>query len=305
MKDYDLVVVGAGVAGLTAAMFAAPYGLKVVAVDRLGAGGQIINAERIENWPGFPQGVGGHELGPMLHQQAEAAGAEIILDTIETIDLDGAHRVVRGTTDTLRARAVIIAAGSALRTLGIAGEEEFRGKGVSHCASCDGAFFSGRNVCVIGGGDSALDEALALADHAARVTIFHRGPSLDAQQALRDKIAGNRKVELVLDTVVEEIVGEGAVSGLRLRAANTGATRLHNTDGVFVYVGLAPNTAFLRGLLALDASGHIETDVNMRTSVEGIFAAGDIRKSSVAQLVAAAGDGATAAISAHRYLSRG
>jgi thioredoxin reductase (NADPH) len=305
MNDCDLVVVGAGVAGLTAAMFAARHGLKVVVVERMGAGGQIINAERIENWPGFPQGIGGHELGPLLHEQAEAAGAEIILDTIEAIDLAGADRITRGATDIFRSRAVIIAAGSTLRTLGIPGEEEFRGKGVSHCASCDGALFAGRNVCVIGGGDSALDEALVLAEHAARVTVFHRGPRLDAQQASRDRIAASRKVAVVLDTVVEEIVGEGAVTGVRLRAASTGATRLHGTDGVFIYVGLDPNTAFLRGLLALDGSGHIETDVNMRTSVEGIFAAGDIRRFSVAQLAAAAGDGATAAIAAVRYLARG
>jgi thioredoxin reductase (NADPH) len=270
----------------------------------MGAGGQIMNAERIENWPGFPQGIGGHELGPLLHEQAEAAGAELVLDTIEAIELAGEHRVVRGATDVLRARAVIIAAGSDQRRLGIPGEEEWRGKGVSHCASCDGPFFTGRDVCVVGGGDSALDEALALAEHAARVTIYHRGPSLDSQQALRNRIAANPKVEVVLDTVVEEILGEGAVSGVRLRAVRTGATRIRPTAGVFIYVGLAPNTAFLRGLLALDAAGHIETDINMRTSVEGIFAAGDIRKFSVAQLAAAAGDGATAAIAAYRYLAR-
>jgi thioredoxin reductase (NADPH) len=302
MKDCDLVVVGAGIAGLTAAMFAGRYGLKVVVVDRMGSGGQIINAERIENWPGFPQGIGGHELGPLLHEQAEAAGAEILLDTIESIELTGEHRIVGGAGDIWRARSVIIAAGSAPRPLGVPGEEEFRGKGVSHCASCDGALFVGRDVCVIGGGDSALDEALVLADHAARLTVFHRGASLDAQRVLRDRIAANRKIEVVLDTVVEEILGEDAVTGVRLRAA--GVTRLHKTDGVFIHVGLAPNTAFLRDLVALDAAGHIETDASLRTSVEGIFAAGDIRKFSVAQLAAAAGDGATAAISAYRYLAR-
>jgi thioredoxin reductase (NADPH) len=304
MKDYDLVVVGAGVAGITAAMVAGRHGLKVVVAERMGAGGQIINAERIEDWPGFPQGIGGHALGPLLHEQAEAAGAEIVLDTIEAIELAGAHRIVRGASEVWRARAVIIATGSAQRRLGIPGEEELRGQGVSDCASCDGALFAGRDVCVVGGGDCALDEALVLAAHAARVTVFHRGASLDAQQVLRDRIAANRKIEVVLETVVEEIMGEGAVSGVRLRAARTGATRLHATAGVFIYVGLAPNTAFLRGLLALDASGHIEVDPSMRTSVEGIFAAGDIRCFSVAQLAAAAGDGATAAIAAVRYLGR-
>jgi thioredoxin reductase (NADPH) len=304
MKDYDLVVIGAGVAGLTAAMFAGRHGLSVLVVDRMGVGGQIINAERIENWPGFPQGIGGHELGPLLHEQAEAAGAEIILDTVEAIELAGQHRIVRGAADTLRARSVIIAAGSTQRALGIPGEAQLRGKGVSHCAACDGALFAGREVGVVGGGDTALDEALVLADYAARVVIFHRGPHLDAQMALRHKVAANRKIELVPDTLVEEILGEDMVSGVRLRAS-TGATRVHALDGVFVCVGLAPDTDFLQGLLTLDAAGHIETDVSMRTSVEGIFAAGDIRKFSVAQLAAAAGDGATAAISAVRYLARG
>jgi thioredoxin reductase (NADPH) len=305
MQDFDLVVIGAGVAGLTAATFAARHGLKVAVVERMGAGGQIVNAECIENFPGFPPGIAGHKLGPLLHEQAEAAGAEVRLDTIAAIELAGAHRIVRGAADSLRTRAVIIAAGSAPRALGIPGEERFRGKGVSHCAACDGPLFAGKDVCVVGGGDSALDEALVLAGHAARVTVFHRDASLDAQRALVDKATATRKIELGLETSVEEILGADAVSGVRLRATRTGASHVQNVSGVFIHVGLEPNTAFLRGLLALDATGRIETDIMMRTSVEGIFAAGDIRKDSVAQLATAAGDGATAAISAFRYLKGG
>jgi thioredoxin reductase (NADPH) len=304
MRDVDLIVVGAGVAGLTAAMFAARYGLQVVVVDQIGVGGQIINAERIENFPGFPNALGGHELGPLLHEQAEAAGAEFMLDTVERIEPGDTHHIVRGAGESLRARAVIIAAGSALRPLGIAGEEKLVGRGVSHCASCDGAFFKGHEVCVVGGGDSALDEALLLTAHASRVTIFHRGERLDAQKKLRDEVEANAKVEIVLNSSVEEIVGEDHVTGVRLRDLKIGSTHLQPIKGVFIYVGLEPNTAFLRGVVALDAAGHIETDINMRTSVAGIFAAGDIRKHSVAQLAAAAGDGATAAISAFRYLER-
>ena len=302
MRDFDLVIVGAGVAGLTAPMFAARHGLAVLVVDQIGVGGQIINAERIENIPGFPNAIGGHELGPLLHEQAEAAGAQFMLDTVEGIEAGGTHHIVRGASESLRARTMIIAAGSALRPLGIAGEEKLIGRGVSHCAACDGAFFKGHEVCVVGGGDSALDEALLLTEHASSVTIFHRGERLDAQKALQDRAAANGKIRVALETIVEEIVGEAAVSGVRLRDARTGSTRLEAVKGVFVYVGLEPNTAFLRGVLALDAAGHIETDINMRTSVAGIFAAGDIRKNSVAQLAAAAGDGATAAISAFRYL---
>jgi thioredoxin reductase (NADPH) len=304
MRDTDLIVIGAGVAGLTAAMFAGRYGLKVVVVEQLGAGGQIINAERIDNLPGFPDGIAGHELGPLLHQQAEAAGAEFVLDAVERLEASGVDRIVHGASETLRAPAVIIAAGSALRPLGVPGEEKLLGKGVSHCASCDGALFAGLNVCVIGGGDSALDEALVLSEHASRVNLFHCGERLDAQKILRDRVAATDKIELALDTIVEEIVGEDAVTGVRLRDGKTGRTRLEACKGVFVYVGLEPNTAFVRGVLALDPAGHIETDINMHTSLAGVFAAGDIRAHSVAQLAAAAGDGATAAIAAFRYLAQ-
>jgi thioredoxin reductase (NADPH) len=304
MQDFDLVVVGAGAAGLTAATFAARHGLRVVVLERVGAGGQIINAESIENFPGFPGGIAGHELGPLLHEQAEAAGAEFALDIVAAVEPAGAHRIVRGAADAWRARAVIIAAGSAPRPLGIAGEPQFLGRGVSYCAACDGPLFAGQEVCVVGGGDTALDEALGLTRHASRVTVFHRGARLRAQQALFDKAAASPTITLALETSVEEILGEDAVAGVRVRAARTGASRVQSLRGVFVCVGLAPNTAFLRGTLALDATGYVETDIAMRTSVEGIFAAGDIRSGSVAQLAAAAGDGATAAISAVRYLTQ-
>jgi thioredoxin reductase (NADPH) len=304
MQDIDIVIVGAGVAGLTAAMVAARHGVKVVVVDRTGVGGQISTAERIENFPGFPQGIAGHELGPLLHEQAEAAGAEFMLDTIEQIVLEKGRFLVRG-ADTLRARAVIVAAGSTLRSLGIPGEAPFLGRGVSHCASCDGPFFKGQEVVVVGGGDSALDEALVLAAHAARVMVVHRGVSLRAQQSIVARASGDPKVAILLDTVVEEIVGGDAVSGVRLRDRKSGEARLQLVKGVFVHVGLEPNTTFLRGLVALDGSGHIETDAMMQTSLPGLFAAGDIRKGSVSLVAAVAGDGATAAVAAVRYLQMG
>jgi len=302
MRDFDLVVIGAGVAGLTAAMHAARYGLSVAVVERMGVGGQIAAAERIENFPGFPQGLSGAELGPLLHEQAEAAGAEFVLDTVEGITVDGEWRVINGASEPLRTRAVIVAAGSALKSLGVPGEETFLGRGVSHCASCDGHFFSGQDVCVIGGGDSALDEALVLTEHAARVAIIHRGATFDAQRALIDRAAANGKIEIVPSTAVEEIIGTDSVSSVRLRDLAAGTMHERAAKGVFVYVGLEPNTAFLRGVVALDPAGHIETDIMMRTSVPGIFAAGDIRRHSIAQLAAVAGDGATAAFAAWRYL---
>jgi len=304
MQDIDIVIVGAGVAGLTAATVAGRHGLKVIVVDRTGVGGQISTAERIENFPGFPQGIAGHELGPLLHEQAEAAGAEFMLDTIESIEAEDGRFLVRG-ADTLRARAVIVAAGSTPRQLGIPGEEPFLGKGVSHCASCDGPFFKGQEVVVVGGGDSGLDEALVLAAHAARVTVVHRGANLHAQQSIVTRAATDPKVAILLDTVVEEIVGGDAVTGVRLRDRKSGDVRLQPVKGVFVYVGSEPNTRFLQGFVALDGSGHIETDTMMRTSRPGLFAAGDIRKGSVAIIAAVAGDGATAAVVAARYLQNG
>jgi thioredoxin reductase (NADPH) len=302
MRELDLVIVGAGVAGLTAATFAGRYGLEVVVVEQLGAGGQIANAERIENFPGFPQGIAGHELGPLLQEQAEAAGAAFVIERVERLETDGDDRIVRGGSESLRAPAIIIAAGSRLRGLPVAGADKLLGKGVSHCASCDGPLFAGREVCVVGGGDSALDEALMLAAHATRVTVLHRSKSLDAQRTLVDRVSACAKIEIIPEAVVEEILGEDAVSAVRMRHLATGAVHTKAVAGVFVYIGLEPNTAFLRDMVMLDATGHIETDAMMRTSLAGVFAAGDIRKNSVAQLAAAAGDGATAAISAFRYL---
>jgi len=305
MRNFELIIVGAGVAGLTAATFAGRYGLDLVVVEQLGAGGQIANAERIENFPGFPHGIGGHELGPLLQEQAEAAGAAFMLDCVERLETDGDHRIVRTASESLRAPAIIIATGSRLRRLPVAGAEKLLGKGVSHCASCDGAFFAGQEVCVVGGGDSALDEALVLAAHASHVTILHHAQHLDAQRALLDRVSACDKIEIIPQAVVEDILGDDAVSEVRWRDVATGAVQTKSVRGVFVYVGLEPNTTFLRDVVALDAAGHVETDAMMRTSLHGVFAAGDIRKNSVAQLATAAGDGATAAISAFRYLRNG
>jgi thioredoxin reductase (NADPH) len=302
MRDFDLIVVGAGIAGAAAAMFAGRLGLRVAVVEQMGPGGQIINATRIDNMPGFPQGIAGIELGPLVHEQADAAGAEFILDTVESLALDGPQRLLTCSTETLRAPALIIAAGSTLRNLGSPGEAALLGRGVSHCASCDGPFFRGKRVCVIGGGDAAIDEALVLAEFATHVTVFHRGPAIGAAHTLLERAQGSEGIEIVLATAAEEILGESAVSAVRLKDLATGDLREEPFDGVFVFVGLEPNTAFLSGLLALDTAGHITTDLMMQTSLDGVFAAGDIRAHSVALLAAAAGDGATAAVAAHRYL---
>jgi thioredoxin reductase (NADPH) len=302
MKTVDVVVVGAGIAGLTAAATAARHGLKTVVVESTGAGGQVINVDRIDNFPGLAQ-TAGYELGPLLQEQAETAGAEFMLASADAIELDGTSRLVKTSDGTLRAKAVIVAAGSSKRELGVPGEERLQGRGVSHCASCDGPLFRGLRACVVGGGDSALDEAMALAAHASQVTLIHRGTRLSAQQSLIDQASATPNIEIRLGTVVDAIVGEQVVSALWLRQLDTGERWSRATDGVFVYVGLAPNTGFLNGLLALDADGRIQTDPLLQSSVPGIYAAGDIRSGSVALLAASAGDGATAAVAARRYLA--
>jgi thioredoxin reductase (NADPH) len=302
MPDHDLIIVGAGVAGLTAAIVAGRHGLNVAVIAASSPGGQIVNADRIENFPGIPQPIAGHELGTLLFEQAEAAGAQFMLDAVAGLRAEGETWIVRSTMQELSAGAVIMAAGSTLRKLSIPGEEEFLGKGVSYCASCDAPLFKGRNVCVIGGGDAAFDEALTLVEHAVHVTIFHRGEAPRAQQRLRALVETIGNIAVESNTEVEQIVGGDAVTELRLRDSRAGAIREKKIGGVFIAVGLDPATAFLQGVVKLDASGHIETDIMMRTSLAGVFAAGDIRAHSVAQLASVAGDGATAAMSAFRYL---
>lgn len=303
-NDYDIVVIGAGVAGLNAAIASARHGARTMIVDMLGAGGQVINVDRIDNFPGPAEGMSGFELGPMLQMQADEAGVEFALDTIETISKTDIGFRIAGAELDLMAGAVIIAAGSAKRTLGIPGEAEFEGRGVSHCASCDGPLMRGKQVCIIGGGDSALDEALALVPHAARITVIHRGSRLRASAALQTKANEASNIEVRLNTVATAIRGEGGVSAITVRDLSTGAESDLPCHGVFVYVGLEPNTSFLRDTVTLAADGRIVVDLDMQTSVPGIFAAGDIRARSVAHLAASAGDGVTAAVSAVRHLAQ-
>ena len=302
MQDFDIVIIGAGVAGLTAAMTAGRYGARVAVIGEMNLGGQIMTATRIDNMPGLPQSVGGHELGPALHEQAEAAGAELMFDRVEAIERDGAHFVVRGAEEVLRARAVIIAAGSSLRILGVPGEAEFAGKGVSHCASCDGPLYRGKRLCVVGGGDAAFDEALVLAEFAARVTIVCAGEAPTAQKVLRDRAAAKSNIDVRVATAVTAITGAQTVAAVDIHDTQADTRGALEADGVFIYIGVTPNTGFLGALVNLDKTDHIVTDLMMRTSTSGVFAAGDIRAQSVAQLASVAGDGATAAVAAVRFL---
>ena len=301
-QEFDVLIIGGGMAGLTAGIYASRYGLNTAIVEQMMAGAQIINLEKIENFPGFPQGIAGYELGPATQEQAMNAGVEVLMDTATNISIDGDYlRVTGDMGGSYRGKAVIMAAGSSLRSLGIPGEEEFEGRGVSHCATCDGPLYMGQTVAVVGGGDSAADEALTLTEYTERVILFVRGDSLDAQQVLQDRIAENRKLEVRYGAEVVEIVGEDTVTGVRVRTAD-GET-VEPLSGLFIYVGLDPNSAAVADLVPLDNAGHIPVGLSMDTPQPGLFAAGDIRQQSAAQLVASAGDGATAAIAAFRYIN--
>ena len=301
-NDYDVLVIGAGLAGMTAAMYASRYGMRTGLMERMMGGAQIINIENIENFPGFPQGVSGAELGPAVQEQAMDAGAEFIMGEVESISRDGDFKLVETDSGGYRAKAVIVAAGSSLKQLGIPGEEEMFGRGVSHCATCDGPLYMGQVVGVVGGGDSAVDEALTLTEYADRVLLFHRRDQLRAHQAIQDRLLNNRKVEVVWNTVVEEVLGEDTVTAVRTRDVATNAENVVSLTGLFVYVGLEPNSSLVSNLVEVDNAGHIPVGISMETPVAGLYAVGDIRQNSVSQLASAVGDGATAAISAFNFI---
>ena len=302
-ENYDVLIVGGGVAGMTAGMYAANYGLRTVIVERMMGGASIINIEKIDNFPGFPEGISGAELGPAVQEQAMNAGADFIMGETSKIAKDGDYRVVSSDAGELRAKTVIIAVGSTLRRLGIPGEEEFFGRGVSQCATCDGPLYMNQIVAVVGGGDSAADEALTLTEYAERVLLVHRRDYFKAQKSLVDRVSDNRKIEVVWNTVIEEVLGPDTVSGIRMRNTVTNLENVMELSGLFVYVGLEPNSSLVDGLLKADNAGHIPTGVSMETEVPGVYAIGDLRQNSSSQLVSAAGDGATAAIAAYKYIS--
>lgn len=301
-NEYDVLIVGGGLAGLTAGIYAARYGLNTAIIEQMMGGAQIINLEKIENFPGFPEGISGAELGPAAQEQAMDVGVEFIMAEAHNVSKDGDYKVVHSDAGDYRAKTVIMAAGSSLRKMGIPGEDEFYGRGVSHCATCDGPMFMGETVGVVGGGDSAADEALTLTEYAGKVMLFHRRDELRAQKVLQDRLIRNPKVEIVWNALVQEIIGEDTVSGVQIRNHITNFEETIGLTGMFVYVGLEPNSALVNGVAKIDNSGHVQVNLSMETSLPGLYAVGDIRQNSASQLVTAAGDGATAAISAFQYI---
>jgi thioredoxin reductase (NADPH) len=304
-SDCDVLIAGGGIAGLTGALVSARAGRRTRVLTGPALGGQLISIERIDGYPGFPDGIPGYELCPMVQEQAVAAGAEFSAAGATGLAADqNRWRLTTAEGDVL-ARAVVIATGTSSRELGIPGEEKLRGKGVSHCASCDGPLLRTRTVGVVGGGDSALQEALTLTQYVSRVIVLHRGEALTAQAAYRDPVVSHQKIEVRTNTIVEEVVGDTSLTGIRTRTTTDGSEAHVELSALFVYIGLTPNTAWLNGALELDASGRIPTDDLMRSTVRGLYAAGTVRSGSVGRAASAGGDGATAAVAAHEYLSGG
>ena len=304
-EQYDVAIVGGGAAGMTAGLYASRAGMRTVVLERLMPGGQVINAEKIENLPGFPEGISGPDFAMSIQDQATRYGAEVELSEVSELRRDEPFWRLACYGEDVRARSVIVAGGSTLRRLGVPGEERLHGAGVSYCATCDGAFFADQVVAVVGGGDSALDEAAVLTEFASRVIVFHRRDSFRGQRVLQERVLSHPKVEVRWNTVADEIIGETQVEGVATTDVTSGETTRVDLAGVFIYVGLEPNTEYLRNVVDLDKAGHVPTDIWMRTAQPGLFAAGDIRQGSAAQLVSAAGDGATAAIAAQRYVESG
>ena len=298
-----MIIVGGGPAGLTAGLYASRARLRSLLVEKVIFGGQITNAPHVENYPGFPEGISGLELGELMYRQAIQHGLETITAEVHRIGREGGGNTIETTDGEFTARAVIVAAGAEIKRLGVPGEERLSGRGVSYCATCDGPFFKDRVVAVIGGGDSAVEEALVLTRFASRVILIHRRDQLRSSRLLQERAFASEKMTFLWDSVVDEILGDERVTGLAVRNVKNGHSSRQDASAAFIYVGQSPNTDYLGNLIKLDEEGRIPTDGRLETEIGGIFAAGDIRQSSARQAITAAGDGATAALSADKFLA--
>jgi thioredoxin reductase (NADPH) len=300
----ELVIVGSGPAGLTAAVYAGRANLAPIVIEGIGAGGQLMLTTDVENYPGFPDGILGPELMMKFREQAERFGAEFVTADAERVDLSSAPFGAWAGATEYRGKALIITTGASARMLGLPAEQRLLGHGVSTCATCDGFFFREKPIAIVGGGDSALEEALFLTKFATKVTVIHRRDELRASKIMQDRAFANPKIEFRWNTVVEDVVGNGAVEGLHLRDTVTGAASDFEIAGLFVAIGHDPNTELFREQLDLDANGYIVTAADStRTSVDGVFAAGDVQDHVYRQAITAAGSGCMAAIEAERWLA--
>ncbi len=305
-ERYDIVIVGAGPAGLTAGIYAGRAGLSVAILERQYPGGQAFVTERIENYPAFPDGISGYELAERMKNQAEAFGSEIITDTevlrIEDDAVSGHKLVHTAAGSTVSALALIIATGARYRKLGVPGEDRFFGKGVSSCATCDAALYRDKHVVVVGGGDTAVQEALFLTRFVSKLTLVHRRDRLRADKILQDRILKlTPKVEFHWDSVLTAISGRQSVESVAIKNVRSGATDVLKCDGVFIFVGFVPNSEFVQQYVKTDELGYIIAGESMATSVPGVFACGDVRKNALRQIISACGEGAVAAVAAQHY----
>ena len=302
---YDLIIVGGGAAGLTVGVYAGRARMKTLLIEKMTPGGQTISTNVIENYPGFPEGISGPELMERMAKQAEKFGLEIAIDEVESIKFKTRKEIVVGTPkkeyETL---SVIIATGGEPRSLDIPGEKELKGRGVSYCATCDGPLFRGQEIVVVGGGNTAVQEALFLTEFGRKVTLVHRRDRLRATEVLQERALSHPRIDVIWDSVVIGIEGKVRVEGVRVRNKFSGREREIPARGVFILTGISPSTNFLRGFLDMDEKGYIITDGDMKTSQEGIYACGDCRQKQLRQIVTACGEGATAAIMAQHYVDR-
>ncbi|MCK9555971.1 thioredoxin-disulfide reductase [bacterium] len=305
IKTYDISIIGAGPAGLSAGIYSSRAGLKTAIFEKGAPGGQISWTSSVENYPGFPQGVLGPDLSEKFRAQAAKFGCEFINNEILSIQkAPDASFLIKGLSVQCISKTVIIAAGSVPNKLGIPGESEFLGKGVSTCGTCDGPLFRGKNVFAIGGGDTAVDESLFISKFASAVTIIHRRDKLRASAYLEEKAKNNGKISFLWNTIPLEIKGGSRVEGITVKNKVTGTITEHKTDGVFVFIGQKPNSRFVRDMVKTDDEGYIAVNLQMETSVPGMFACGDIREKSYKQVAISTGDGATAALSAQKYIEK-
>lgn len=302
MEKRELIIIGGGPAGLAAGIYASRAAIDTVLVERGIPGGLVVSTESIENYPGFTEGVGGPELMMQMESQARRFGLEILSTNVESIKPSGKEFIVQTDSGDIAAGAVIIATGAQPQLLSVKGEEEYTGRGVSYCATCDGAFFRGKKVAVIGGGDAAVEEAIFLTKFAEKVYIIHRRGELRATKVVQNRAFANPKIEMVWHSVVDEIQGTDTVEKVLVRDVRNGATSSLSVDGVFIYVGHRPSSSLVRNLVDTDEKGYIITDDNMATRQPGLFAAGDIRQKLLRQVVTAVADGAIAAVAAEKYL---
>ena len=302
-KDWDVIIIGAGPAGLTAGIYSSRARMETLVLDKMGPGGQLALTENIENYPGFKDGVGSFELMQSMSEQAKRFGTVFAVDEVVGISAQGNLKKVVTKKGEFSAWALVVAAGASPQRLGVPGEEKLTGRGVSYCATCDAMFFKDKNVVVVGGGDTAIEEAIFLTKFCKKITVVHRRDRLRATKILQERIFAQKdKVDFCWKSAVKEIVGKNKVEAVRVQNVDTGEVKDIACDGVFVFVGYTPNSSFLKGVLKMDESGYIASDNDMKTSADGIFACGDIRKKSLKQVVTACGEGATAAFCAQRYV---